>query len=144
MIAPERIGDRGARFDAELLRAFILTALDHDAARDAVDELLFDHVVAGRLRPSTVAASLRAIVEEIVTAAAPGDWQVIADRLIAEARELEASARPPERQAGLPRRIARTLRRWALRPRTPRCSRPLPPTRGLPGSSSRRRADRQA
>src|ERR1700742_4231044 len=94
MIAAERIGDRGGRFDAELVRAFILTALDHDAARDAVDELLFDHVVAGRFHSSTVAASLRPIVEEIVGAATPGDWQVIADRLIAEARELEAGARP--------------------------------------------------
>ena len=45
MIAAERVGDRGGRIDAELLRAFILTALDHDAARDAVDDLL----VAGRL-----------------------------------------------------------------------------------------------
>lgn len=93
MIAAERIGDRGGRFDAELVRAFILTALDHDAARDAVDELVFDHVVAGRFHPSTVAASLRPIVEEIVGAATSGDWQVIADRLIAEARELEESAR---------------------------------------------------
>jgi hypothetical protein len=96
----------------ELVRDFIVAALDHDAARDAVDELLFDHVVAGHLHSSVVAASLRPIVEEIIGAATPDDWQAITDELIADARELEVaatSARPKPSRLG--RRLTQSLRR---------------------------------
>jgi hypothetical protein len=93
MIVAERVGLRGERFDAELVRQFILSALDHDAAQAAVDELVFDHVVADHVPASAVAGSLRPILDEILGAATWDDWQVIANRLIVDARELEAGAR---------------------------------------------------
>ncbi len=99
--AGQRISDRGECFDAELVREFIVAALGHDAAQDAVDEVIFDHVVAGLGNPAAVAASLRPIVDEILDVATREDWQVIADGLIADARELErATASGSRRRLG--------------------------------------------
>jgi hypothetical protein len=86
----KRISEQGNTFDASLIRDFIVAALDHDAASDAVTDLLFEHVVAGRYHPSVVADSLRPIIDEILETATCEDWQGAADRLIEEARERNA------------------------------------------------------
>jgi aspartate/glutamate racemase len=91
-VSERRTTESGGTFDADLLRAFIAAALGHDAAQNAVNELIFEHVVTGRYHPSLVAELLRPIIDEILEAAAREDWQAVADRLIGEARELEAEA----------------------------------------------------
>jgi hypothetical protein len=85
----ERVTEQGNRIDAALLRAFLKRALEDDAVADAVNELLFEHVVAGRYHPSVVAETLPSFVEEILGAARHEDWQAVADELIAEAREVD-------------------------------------------------------
>jgi hypothetical protein len=90
----QRISEQGGTFDAGLVCDFIRAALGHDAAADAADELIFDHVVVGRFHSSLVAESLRPIIDEILEAATREDWQAVADRLIAEARELEVEVGP--------------------------------------------------
>lgn len=111
--AGQRISEQGGTFDAGLVCDFIRAALSHDAAADAADELIFDHVVVGRFHSSLVAESLRPIIDEILEAATREDWQAVADRLIGEARELEAEAgaKPWGRLARLRWSAASCLRR---------------------------------
>lgn len=75
--------------DVALLRGFLKRALADDAVADAANDLLFEHVVAGRYHPSVVAETLPSYIEEILGAARREDWQAVADELIAEARELD-------------------------------------------------------
>jgi hypothetical protein len=64
-----------------------------------------------------VAESLRPIIDEILEAATREDWQAVADRLIAEARELEAEAVPKRsRPLARLRRLAASCLRL-IRPR---------------------------
>jgi hypothetical protein len=46
----ERVTEQGNRIDVAILRNFLKRALENDAAADQVNELLFEHVVAGRHR----------------------------------------------------------------------------------------------
>jgi hypothetical protein len=85
---PQRVTEGGERIDVVLLRAFLKRTLEDDAVADPVNDLLFDHVVAGRFHPSVVAESLPGYINEILNAASREDWQAVADELIAEAREL--------------------------------------------------------
>jgi hypothetical protein len=54
----ERVSEQGNRIDVYLLRGFLKRALEDDAVADAVNELLFKHVVADRYHPSVIAESL--------------------------------------------------------------------------------------
>jgi hypothetical protein len=90
-MADERVTEQGTHVDAALVRAFLRTALEHDAVRDAVNDLVFAHAVEGRYHPAVVASSLRPIIAEIVDAAEDEDWRVVSDELIAEARSTLAA-----------------------------------------------------
>jgi hypothetical protein len=81
--------EQGNRVDVVVLRAFLKRALEDDAVADAVNELLFEHVVAGCYHPSVVAETLPSFISEILGAATREDWQAVADGLIAEAREVD-------------------------------------------------------
>jgi hypothetical protein len=85
---PQRVTGSGEKIDADLLRCFLKRSLEDDAVADAVNGLLFEHVVAGRLHPSVIAENLPACIGEILGAAIREDWQAVADELIAEAREV--------------------------------------------------------
>lgn len=84
----ERATEQGNRIDVTVLRAFLKRTLGDDALADPVNELLFEHVVAGRYHPSVIAESLPSYIAEILGAATREDWQAVADELIAEAREV--------------------------------------------------------
>jgi hypothetical protein len=84
----ERVSEQGNRIDVALLRGFLKRALHDDAVADPVNELLFEHVVAGRFHPSVIAETLPSYIEEILGAATSEDWQAVADELIGEAREV--------------------------------------------------------
>lgn len=86
--APEqRVTEQGNRIDVAMLRGYLKRALEDDAVADPVNDLLFEHVVAGRYHRSVVAESLPGCIHEILGAATREDWQAVADELIAEARE---------------------------------------------------------
>lgn len=87
-VREERVTEQGNRIDVAVLRGFLKRALEDDAVADPVDELLFEHVVAGRYHPSVVAESLPSYITEILNTATREDWQAVADELIAEAREV--------------------------------------------------------
>lgn len=87
-VGEQRVTVRGNRIDVTLLRGFLKRTLEDDAVADTVDELIFDHVVAGRYHPSVVAENLPSYIEEILGVATSEDWQAVADELIAEAREV--------------------------------------------------------
>lgn len=77
----------GDTISAGILRDYILSALSHDAIRDELNELIFDYVVRDRLDPTVFAASLQPLISELLGAATPEDWQLIARDLIEDARE---------------------------------------------------------
>jgi hypothetical protein len=85
----ERVTEQGNWIDVAVLRGFLKRALEDDALADPVNELLFEHVVAGRYHPSVVAESLPSYIAEILGAATREDWQAVADELIADAREAD-------------------------------------------------------
>lgn len=87
-VREERETEQGNRIDVAVLRAFLKRTLGDDALADPVNELLFEHVVAGRYHPSVIAESLPSFITEILGAATREDWQAVADELIAEAREV--------------------------------------------------------
>jgi hypothetical protein len=76
-----------------LLRGFLKRALEDDTVADPVNDLLFEHVVAGRFHPSVHAETLPSYIREILNAATREDWQAVADELIAEAREIDGRIR---------------------------------------------------
>jgi hypothetical protein len=84
-----RVTEQGNAIDVALIRAFLQRALEDDAVADAVNGLLFEHVVAGHLHPSVLAETLPSYIDEILGAATFEDWQAVADELIAEAREVD-------------------------------------------------------
>ncbi|HET8956336.1 MAG TPA: hypothetical protein VFN18_11830 [Solirubrobacterales bacterium] len=81
--------EQGNTIDVALLRGFLKRALEDDAVADPVNDLLFEHVVAGRFHPSVVAETLPSYIHEILSAASREDWQAVAAELIAEAREID-------------------------------------------------------
>jgi hypothetical protein len=88
LVREERVSEQGNRIDVAVLRAFLKRTLGDDALADSVNEILFEHVVAGRYHPSVIAESLPSFITEILGAATREDWQAVADELIAEAREV--------------------------------------------------------
>jgi hypothetical protein len=89
---PQRLTEGGEKIDVDLLRAFLKRTLEDDAVADPVNDLLFDHVVAGRFHPTVVAESLPGYINEILNAAIREDWQAVADELISEAQEMSGEA----------------------------------------------------
>lgn len=87
-MAAMRTTPRGDRIDVDLLHDFIRCALAHDAVADPVFETLYEHVVAGRLHASVIAASLKPSIEEVLEAASDEDWQTVADELIDDTRKV--------------------------------------------------------
>jgi hypothetical protein len=85
----QRRTEQGELIGVRTLRGFLKRVLADDAVADEVDELLFEHVVAGRYHPSVVAESLPGFLNDIIASAGMRDWQAIADELIAEAREVD-------------------------------------------------------
>ncbi|HMC50823.1 MAG TPA: hypothetical protein VKH20_09260 [Solirubrobacterales bacterium] len=88
-VREERRTEQGKRIDIVVLRGFLKRALEDDDVADPANELLFEHVVAGRYHPSALAESLPTHIGEILGAARRGDWQAVADALIAEARAVD-------------------------------------------------------
>ncbi len=84
----ERVSEQGNRIEVAMLRGFLKRALADDAVADAVNELLFEHAVAGRFHPSVVAETLPSYINEILGTATREDWQAVADELIEGAREV--------------------------------------------------------
>lgn len=97
-----RISEYENEIGIETIREFLKRVLADDAVADQVNDLLFDHVVLGRLHPSVVAASLIGPIRELLEVATAEDWQAVADDLIAEARELHGED-GPERRVGVGR-----------------------------------------
>ncbi len=91
--APRRRSGQRNVIDVALIRGFLKRALEDDAVADPVNDLLFEHVVAGRFHPSVVAENLPGYINEILETATREDWQAVADELIAEAREIDGEAR---------------------------------------------------
>ncbi|MBS1892781.1 MAG: hypothetical protein JST59_15905, partial [Actinobacteria bacterium] len=60
-------------------RRMLLAALADEAVDDAVTELLFEHVVQGRLHWTVVANSLAPILSEVTEVADESDWIDAAD-----------------------------------------------------------------
>ncbi|MGE0066626.1 MAG: hypothetical protein AB7T48_04655 [Solirubrobacterales bacterium] len=85
-----RVSEQGSRFEITTIRNFLKRTLSDDAVADQVTELMFEHVVEGRLEPSVVATTLTAYIEEVLQTATDEDWQAVADEEIAAARELLA------------------------------------------------------
>jgi hypothetical protein len=86
--ADVRRTEQGKLINAETLRGFACAALSLDAVQDEVNALLFDHVVGSRYHPSVVADSLRPILIDLLDAMTRADWQIVADQLIDDAREV--------------------------------------------------------
>jgi hypothetical protein len=63
-------------------RRFLMAALQHDAADDAVTGLLFEHVVLGRHHWTVVANSLAPILSEVTAVAEEADWIAVADHVL--------------------------------------------------------------
>lgn len=61
---------------------FLMAALQHDAADDAVTELLFEHVVRGRYHWTVVANSLAPILGKVAAVAEEVDWVAVADHVL--------------------------------------------------------------
>jgi hypothetical protein len=92
-----RLSEQGNTFTAEQIQGFILAALANDAVADEVNDLLFVHVVQGKLHPSVVVESLHPIIKEVLETATREDWAAVTRQLTDEAREslgTEATARP--------------------------------------------------
>jgi hypothetical protein len=87
MATETRTSEQGNVFDASLVREFLLTALSRDPVSEAVDEMLFEHVVEGRFHTSVISASLKPLIEEVLAVASSEDWRYITDDLVRDARE---------------------------------------------------------
>lgn len=81
-----------APLDSEQVRDLLLRALSHDAVEDAVNELLFEHVVGGRYERSEVAALLRLKIQDALHAATGEDWEAIAEAYVDSDSDLDPAA----------------------------------------------------
>jgi hypothetical protein len=68
-------------------RPLLLRALGHEANEDGVADLLFDHVVLGRLHWTVVANSLPLIVEEALQVADEEDWAATVGHVLGHDRK---------------------------------------------------------
>ncbi len=82
-----RTSGQGTSFDTETLRDFLRAALRHAAVSDAVAQLGFESVVAGRTTPSQLSAKLRPLLEEALATATDADFLAIAGDVIADASD---------------------------------------------------------
>ena len=87
-MAAMRTTTRGERIEVDLIHDFIRCALAHDAIADPVFELLYEHVVGGRLHASVVASSLKPFIDEVLDSATDEDWRTVGDELIEDARKV--------------------------------------------------------
>ena len=85
-MADMRTTGQGDTISVDLLRSFITMALEHDAVRDSIDDLMYEHVVGGRYHPTIVTGSLKGFITEVLDAATTEDWRAIGEQLIADAR----------------------------------------------------------
>lgn len=91
-VSGSRMSEQENEIEIATIRDFLKCVLADDAIVDRVNDLIFDHVVLGRLHPSVVAASLGGHIEEMLQVATSEDWQAVADDLISEARELSGES----------------------------------------------------
>jgi hypothetical protein len=84
-IADERTSPQGTKFDSGALQDFLRSALRHDALRDEVNQVLYDHVEAEKLTAPEVTAKLRPLIGEALATATEKDWACITSDLLAEA-----------------------------------------------------------
>ena len=80
----QRRTEQGELIGVRTLRGFLKRVLADDAVADKVDELLFEHVVAGRYHPSVVAESLPGFLNDIIASA--GNEGLAGDRRRADCR----------------------------------------------------------
>jgi hypothetical protein len=88
MTTEKRTSEQGNVFSVAGIREFLLAALSHDAVTDAVDTMLFEHVVEGRIHPSVVTENLRSFITEVLDVATLEDWRYVSGKLIADAHEV--------------------------------------------------------
>jgi hypothetical protein len=87
MASQTRTSEQGHTYDVATIRSFLLTILTEEPVYDRVNELLLEHVEAGRYHPSVVIESMRGRVAEVLQTATYEDWEHVGRRLIADARE---------------------------------------------------------
>lgn len=94
MTTEKRTSEQGNVFSVTTIREFLLSALSHDAVEDAVNALLFEHVVEGRIHPSVITENLRPLITEVLDVATSEDWHYVSCKLVEEA--CEALGKPAE------------------------------------------------
>lgn len=102
MTTEKRTSEQGHEFSVTIIRKFLLDVLSHDAVTDAVDAMLFEHVVENRLHPSVITENLRPLISEVLDTATLEDWQYVSGTLIDEARDVlrgDSVSDPNEQQA---------------------------------------------
>ena len=112
MTPERRTSEQGSGFSVAEIRRFLLAALSHDAVTDAVDAMLFEHVVENRLHPSVLTENLRPLIVEVLDTATLEDWQYVSGTLIEEARDVlrgESIDDPNARQAPDPGELREEL-----------------------------------
>jgi len=82
-----RISEQGNTFSSEQIQGFILAALANNAVVDEINDLLFKHIVQGKLHPSVLTESLHPIIKEVLETATHEDWTAVTVQLTTEARE---------------------------------------------------------
>lgn len=83
----QRSSGQGTKFDATLVRDFIKTTLSHDPVADLVYELLAEQVRLGLTDPAALTGSLRPLIDEVLGAATPEDWDLISSSVLTDAKE---------------------------------------------------------
>ncbi|MGH2854172.1 MAG: hypothetical protein ACRDLF_08275 [Solirubrobacteraceae bacterium] len=87
MTTETRTSEQGNVFSVASIREFLLAALSHDAVTDAIDAMLFEHVIEGRFHPSVITGNLRPLITEVLETAELEDWQYVSHKLTEEACE---------------------------------------------------------
>ena len=100
-----------------VVRMFLLTALEHDAATDAVHDLIYAHVTEGKYHPTTIPAKLHRVILDVLRQATPDDWDWVARTFISQASEALEVEHPlnsthEAQQPQLPTKTRRMLRNF--------------------------------
>lgn len=131
----------GVVADGSPMRRFLLSVLSHNAVTDEVIELIFDHLVGGKVQPSIIAEELKQLIIEILDIAVSEDWEWVARALMAEACETLGIENPLDHTPGAQtppakpsRRRLRNLDPGELREKLAEIytHEPLPLTKALP------------
>ncbi|MHB1467612.1 MAG: hypothetical protein ACYCX7_00455 [Solirubrobacteraceae bacterium] len=116
MATEKRTSEQGGTLDVSLVRAYLLSALEHDAVIDPVNELLFDYVANEKGDSAVLASSLGELIYEILKVATFDDWMYATNVLTKEAREAlsERDDDLPSPEPAGPRGLASRTRltRW--------------------------------